>query len=118
MRRAGKEALFADKHLAHIDGSKSIHVLFRRDCIDDSLLADMLRKRKLNENTMNGTIGIKLGDKLKKIFLGRFSCKANLARIHPCFRASFLLGRHIADAGGIIPHKDNCKTRLNTLFCL
>ena len=50
---AGQKIILAEHYLAHIYCVKCINVLFGVNCFDYCLVVKVLRKRKLNENTVD-----------------------------------------------------------------
>lgn len=53
-RGAGQIAGLADLHAAHVDGRETVHILLRRDGVDDGLLVDLLRQGQLDQDTVYG----------------------------------------------------------------
>ena len=49
-------ARLADLHPADIDGRKAVHILLRRNGVNNGLLVDLGRQRQLHQNTVDGGI--------------------------------------------------------------
>ena len=57
---------------ANIDDVKAIHILLGRDCVADVALAHVWCDRKLDEDFVDGTVGVEIGDVLQNLgFRGR-----------------------------------------------
>ena len=118
MGRTGQETLLSDQHLANVDGREAVHVLLRRNRIDDRLVADVLRHRQLDEDAVNRGIDVQVLDELDEFFLGRRLRQTDLARIHARFRAGLLLRGHVAHARRIVPDENDRETGRNALLFL
>jgi len=105
--RAGQEARLANQHAPHVDRRKPVHVLLRRNRVDDRLLADVPRQGKLHENPVDGRGRVQFAYPRQQFRLRRFRGQADFAREHADLAARLLLGRHVADARRVVPHEDD-----------
>ena len=67
-----KTAFIFHDELTHINGMKPVDILGGIENPDDLFLVDVRRRRRLNQNPMNGGILIKFADHPENLFLGRF----------------------------------------------
>ncbi|MNP51979.1 hypothetical protein D3C76_1463380 [compost metagenome] len=52
-RSTWKKTVGTDDQVAYIDRVKAVYILFHGDCINNSLLLDMLRQWELNQNSVD-----------------------------------------------------------------
>ena len=116
--RTGQETFLSDQHLADVDGREAVHVLLRRNRIDNRLVADVLWHRQLDEDAVNRGIDVQVLDELDEFFLGRRLRQTDLARIHARFRAGLLLRGHVAHARRIVADENDRETGRNALLFL
>ena len=90
-RGAGDIALAADAERTDIFLVKSIHVLFRRDCLNHFPLVNLFRKRKLDKNPVYLVIRIQPLHQLQKLLLGRLLGKLIRLRLDSDIRACLFL---------------------------
>src|SRR5687768_7196462 len=111
-RRARRKAvLLADEELADVHGMKAVDVLVWRDAPDDGVAVHVLRQGALDENAVDGGIGIQLVDERLEFRLRRRSRKANGLALHPRFDGRLFLRLHIALAGRIFANNHDGESR-------
>lgn len=119
-RGAGNQAAFkvAGRNLAGIDDVQTVNVLLWRDRQDDRLGVQVLRQRELDENAMDGRVGIELGHQLLKRFLSGVVGQTVLDRFEAALLGHLALGIDIGMAGRIVADDDDCKAWLHAGFPL
>lgn len=70
--RAGQKALLTNDHAAHVHWGEAVHVLVRRDGVDDALFADMPGQRQLHQHAVDRLVRVQRRDFFQKRGLGGF----------------------------------------------
>ena len=96
--------------LGHIDGMKSVDILARVDGEGDRVLVDVLRGRGLDEDTVDGGIGVEFGHEFQDLVLSGGGGKLELARMHPEGRAGTVLVADVGLGGGILTDEHHGQT--------
>ena len=116
-RRSAREDIsFIEAQMTCIELSEGVNVLLGRHSGNDTRLVDVLRQRKLNEQTVDRRIGIDLFDLCDNLF-GRIrfgediagGCKSDLL-------AGAELVAYINDGSGILANSDNAVPGLRPYF--
>ena len=84
---------------------KAVHILFREDTLDHSLLVDMPRQRQLHQDAMDGWVRIKLVQQRQKVRLGRIVSQPVMEGGYACFFARLDLVADVDLAGRVFTHK-------------
>ena len=114
-RGAGQVARLADLHTAHVDRRKAIHILLRRDGVNNGFLVDLRRQRQLDKDAVYGGVGGQLFYLGQQGFLGRISGQVDGTALDAALGAVVDLAAHVHLAGGVFPHQNDRQTGVDTL---
>ena len=105
-----ESGFFADQQSAHVALGKAIDILIRINSEDHCRFIDLRRRRRLHQNTINGIIGIQIGNDFENIFGGAVCGHGDHFGFDTGFAAGTHFVAHINCAGRIIPHQHHCQT--------
>ena len=83
--------------------------------MQDRLLADLLRERKLHEDAVDFFIGIQLCDEFEQLCLGGFFGERILIGFEAAFCAVLLLVRYIHAGSGVVADQHDCESGISAL---
>ena len=123
-RGAGQIARLTDLHPADIDGRKAVHILLRRDGVNNGLLVDLGRQRQLHQNTVDGDILRQLFHLGQQRLLRGVGGQVDAAALNAALRAVVDLAADIDLTGGVLAHQNDRQAgvdapafQLPDLFC-
>ncbi|MNN44578.1 hypothetical protein D3C81_1588740 [compost metagenome] len=114
--RAGQEAVIPDNQVPHIDRMEAVHIFFYSDGINYSLLVNVLRKRKLNQNPVNFIPAVQFGHERQQFLLACRSIQSVDFRMETELGTGLLFIAHIDLGSRIFTDQHNSKTRLYAPF--
>ena len=115
-RRARDKALFAGDESTRIGHVKAVDVFGRVNCRDHGVGIDLLGQRQLNQDAVDASVGVELGNLCQKLLLRRFGRHSKFERTDARIRASLDFVAHINLAGGIVADENHGQRRGNALF--
>ena len=115
--RAGHEAggVF-QRELGHILRVEAIHVLARVDGAHDGAFVDVLRRRALDQDAVDGGIGIELGHQRQEFLLRGVFGQFVLHGVQAQVLAFLVLAAHVGAGCGVIAHQHHRQPGLLPLF--
>ena len=107
--RTGRVELlhFHLSEIALIESRQAVHILDGVDVIDEVVLVQLGRERKLEDDTVDALILIERSDRVHEFFGGTVSRKVLFDELDVHFLTGFLLIAHIDLTRGIIANGDN-----------
>lgn len=96
---------------------ETVHVLGLGYGFDHLRLADLLRKRKLDEDAVNGVVGVELGDLVEEFLLRSVGRHPDGGVLDPYDITGLGLVLHVGLAAWIVSDKDNDQMRDSAIFC-
>ncbi len=97
---------------------KAVHILMRINRGNDFIRGNMLRQRKLNQNTMNGFIPVQIMDQFQQICFGRVRGEPVFPGKESHFFTGLGFSPHIDLRGRIFADKNHRKAWHQTGFFL
>ena len=95
----------------HVDGMESVDILARVDREGDGVFVDVLRRGGLDEDPVDGRIGIERRDEIEEFLLRGGGGKLELAGVHAERGAGAVLVADVGPGGGIFSNEDNGQSR-------
>ena len=95
----------AERELGDVDGMEAVHVLARVDGLDDGALVDVRRGRRLDEDAVNGGVGVERLNERDEFGLRSRGGQFVLYRVHAEFVAHLVLRPHIGARSGVVAHE-------------
>ena len=114
-RGAGQIAGLADLHAAHVDGRETVHILLRRDGVDDGLLVDLLRQGQLDQDTVYGGVVGQLLHLGQQGLLRGIGGQIDAAALDAALGTIVDLAAHIHLAGGVFAHQNDRQAGVDAL---
>ena len=102
----------AQRQPPHVHRLEAIHVLGRIDPVDQRLLVDMWRQRRLHQDAVHGRIGIETVDQREQLVLGGGRRQVVVERAEADLVAGLALVAHVDRRGGIVPDQHHRQSRL------
>ena len=115
-RCTGQEIVLAEHDFADIDRMEGVDVLFGIDRLDNRLVVEMLRQRKLYENAVDILFGVKRLYKAEQLLLGRSGRQSVLLGLEADNLACLFLVINIHSGGGIVADDYNRQARGNIVI--
>ena len=123
-RGAGQIARLTDLHPADIDGRKAVHILLRRNGVNNGLFVDLGGQRQLHQNTMDGGILRQLFHLGQQRLLRGVGGQVDAAALNAALRAVVDLAADIDLTGGVLAYQNDRQAgvdapvfQLPDLFC-
>ena len=113
-RRAGNEpAGILHREFGDIHGVESVHILAWIDRADDGRLVDLGRGRGLDEDAVDGGIGVEFLDEGEEFGLRGIRGEFLLHRVEAEFGGLAVLRAHIGAGGGVVAHEHDGEAGLD-----
>ena len=104
--RSGRdETRHAERHSAHVYRVESVYILAVIYCHGYLLLIDVLRQRKLNDESVNIIILVQLVYALQELFFGNILLITDEGRLESTLLAGQHLVFHIGFAASVVPYE-------------
>src|SRR6185312_7069627 len=109
--RARAQAEAAQREAAHVHRLEAIHVLAGVDAVDQRVLVDVLRQRRLHQDAVDGRIGVELVDQREQFFLRRAARQVVVEGSEADLVAGLALVAHVHRRGGVVAHQHHSEAR-------
>ena len=98
-----------DRHTSHVDRMESVNIFTVIDRLNNLLLWNMFRKRKLHNETVYIRIVVQFVYPAKQLFFGHIVLIANQRRFETDFFTSFYFTGHVGFTSSIMTYQNSCQ---------